>query len=47
MTPKKYPQNLHTPKNIQFSEPLPPPPKKKKKNKKNIEIQNFETQKIA
>ena len=31
MTPKKYPQNLHTPKNIHFSE-----------NPKNIEIQIFE-----
>ena len=31
MTPKKYPQNLHTPKIINFSE-----------NPKNIEIQNFE-----
>ena len=31
MTPKKYPQNLHTQKNIYFSE-----------NPKNIEIQNFE-----
>ena len=27
--PKKYPQNLHTQKNINFSDP--PPPKKKKK----------------
>ena len=32
--PKKYPQNLHAPKNIHFSE-----------NPKNIEIQNFEPQK--
>ena len=32
--PKKYPQNLHTPKNIYF---LKPP--------KIIEIQNFEPQK--
>ena len=31
MTPKKYPQNLLTPKNIHFSE-----------NRKNNEIQNFE-----
>ena len=31
MTPKKYPQNLHTPKIIHFSE-----------NPKNIEIQNLE-----
>ena len=31
MTPKKYPQNLHTLKNIHFYE-----------NQKNIEIQNFE-----
>ena len=30
MTPKEYPQNLHTPKNIRFSE-HPPPQKKKKK----------------
>ena len=34
MTPKKYPQNLHTRKNIYFSE-----------NPKNIEIQNFEPKK--
>ena len=34
MTPQKYPQNLHTPKNIHFSEP--PPPQKKKKKKKKI-----------
>ena len=33
--PKKYPQNLHNPKNIQFSETTP----------KNIEIQNFEPKK--
>ena len=32
MTPKLYPQNLHTPPNIQFSD-----------TRKNIEIQNFET----
>ena len=31
MTPKKYPLNLHAPKNIHFSE-----------NPQNIEIQNFE-----
>ena len=36
MTRKKYPQNIHTPKNIHFSE-----------YPKNIEIQNFEPQKIA
>ena len=36
MTPKKYPQNLHTPKNIRFSE-----------NPKNIEIQNFEPPKTT
>ena len=35
MTPKKYPQNLHTPKNIYFSGNPP----------KNIEIQNFKPQK--
>ena len=34
MTPQKYPQNLHTPKNIHFSD-----------SPKNIEIQNFEPQK--
>ena len=34
ITPKKYPHNLHTPKNIHFSE-----------NPKNIEIQNFEPKK--
>ena len=33
--PKKYPQNLHTPKNIYFSDPPPPP--------QNKEIQNFES----
>ena len=38
MTPKKYPQNLHTPQKLFFLNP--PPPKKKKK--KNSEIQNFE-----
>ena len=43
MTPQKYPQNLHTPNNIQFSEtPPPPPPPPPKKKHKNIEIQNFE-----
>ena len=31
MTPQKYPQNLHTPKNINISDPPPPPPQKKKK----------------
>ena len=37
MTPKKYPQNLHTPQKIYiFLNTL-----------KNIEIQNFEPQKIA
>ena len=35
MTPKKYPQNFKTPKNICFSE-IP----------KNIEIQNFEPKKM-
>ena len=35
MTPQKYPQNLHTPKNIYFSE-----------NPQKIEIQNFEPQKL-
>ena len=46
MTPKKYPQNLHTPKNIHFSEtpkilkfkilnPPPPPQKKIYINKNN------------
>ena len=35
MTPKKYSQNLHTPKNIIFFW----------KPKKNIEIQNFDPQK--
>ena len=34
--PKKYPQNLHTPKNIHFSEAP-----------KTTEIQNFEPQKLA
>ena len=34
--PKKYPQNLHTPKNIHFSE-----------NPKNIEIQNFEPKQMG
>ena len=34
--PQKYPQNLHTLKNIQFSE-----------NPQNIGIQNFEPPKIA
>ena len=36
MAPKKYPQNLYTPKNIHFSE---------KKNPQNIEIQNIEQKK--
>ena len=36
MTQKIYPQNLHTPKNIHFSE-----------NSKNIGIQNFEPQKMT
>ena len=36
MTPKKYPQNLHTRKNIYFSE-----------NQKNIEIQNIEPKKMT
>ena len=36
MTPKKYSQNLHAPKIIHFSE-----------NPKNIEIQNFESQKMT
>ena len=36
MTPKKYPQNLHTPKNIYFYE-----------NPKNIEIRNFEPKKMT
>ena len=36
MTPKTYPQNLHTPKYINFSE-----------NPQNIEIQNFEPQKMT
>ena len=36
MNPKKYPQNLHTLKNINFSE-----------NPKNIEIQNFKPQKMT
>ena len=35
MTPKKYPQKFHTPKNIYFSE-----------NPQKIEIQNFEPQKM-
>ena len=35
MTPKKYPQNFDTPKNIYFSE-----------NPKNIEIQKFEPKKM-
>ena len=35
MNPKKYPQNLYTPKNIDFSE-----------TPKNNEIQNFEPQDI-
>ena len=43
MTPKKYPQNLHTQKKIHFSDTPPPPPPKKKK----IEIQNFEPQKMT
>ena len=34
--PKRYPQNLHTPKNIQFSE-----------NPQKIEIQNCEPLKIT
>ena len=34
MTPKKYPQNVHTPKNIHFSE-----------TPKNIEIQKFDPKK--
>ena len=40
--PKKYPQNLHTPKNINFSEPPPPPPPPppKKKNKLKYKILN-------
>ena len=37
MTQKKYPQNLHTPKKYFFFLKTP----------KNIEIQNFEPQKIA
>ena len=45
--PKKYPQNLHTPKNINFSKPPPPPPKKKKKKQKKNEIQNFEPKKMS
>ena len=36
MTPKKYPQNLHTPKIFIFL-----------KTPKNIEIQNFEPQKMT
>ena len=36
MTPKKYPQNLHTPKNIIFSE-----------NPQKVEIQNFESKKMT
>ena len=36
ITPKKNPQNLHTPKNIHFSE-----------NPNRVEIQNFEPQKIT
>ena len=36
MTPKKDPQNLHTPKNIRFS-----------KNPKNIEIETFEPKKMT
>ena len=36
MTPKEYPHNLHTPKNIYFP-----------KTPKNIEIQNFEPQKMT
>ena len=35
MTPKNYSQNIHTQKNIYFSE-----------NPKNIKIQNFEPQKM-
>ena len=35
MTPKKYPQNVHTQKNIHFSE-----------NPKNIEIQKFDPKKM-
>ena len=34
MTPQKYPQNFHTPKNIHFSE-----------NPKNIEIQKIDPKK--
>ena len=37
MTPKKYPQNLHTPQKYSFFLKIP----------KNIEIQNFEPKKIA
>ena len=37
MTPKKYPQNLHTPQNIFIF----------LKNLKNIEIQNFEPKKMT
>ena len=36
MAPKKYPQNLHTQKNINFSE-----------NPKNIEIQIFDPKKMV
>ena len=36
MTQKKYPQNLHTQKNIYFSE-----------NPKNIETQNFDPKKMV
>ena len=36
MTPQEYPQNLHTPQNIHFSE-----------NPKNNEIQNFESPKMT
>ena len=34
MTPKQYPQNVHTPKNIHFQTP------------KNIEIQKFDSKKM-
>ena len=40
-------KNLHTPKNICFSEPPPPPEKKKQTKKTQIETQNFEPPKMT
>ena len=49
MTHQKNPQNLHTPKNIHFSDPPPhpPPPPPQKKKKKNIENKNVEPPKMT